>query len=215
MLSTPATRLERLSLLLSLLTPLLSLTTSSQRQAGGAPPQHTHTCVATCKPRISFQRKFIISIKFSFQVFPPPPISGLSVFSGRDPLQDPPRADLNLPLRVQGLKTYNSARNFVFPPHSIRQQEDFLFTLPRIQLSQYTPNTGLTVQLQQNLFMLTNQQHYRTASGFLKIFLLFTNQQHYRTASGFLKTFFFIVHKPTALLHSFWFSTIFLTNISQ
>ena len=43
------------------------------------------------------------------------------------------------------------------------------------------------------IYLFTNHQHYRTASEFLKIIksFFYPNQQHYRTASGFLKTFFF------------------------
>ena len=69
MLSTPATRSGRLYLPLSLPTPLLSPITSYWPQVGGAPPQHTHTCVATCKPQINFQRKFTISVKLFFSSF--------------------------------------------------------------------------------------------------------------------------------------------------
>ena len=154
MLSTPATRLEWLYLLLSLPTPLLSLTTSSQRQVGGAPPQHTHMCVATCKPRISFQRKFTISVKLFFSSFFPINIRTISLpWPGSS--SGSPRVNLNLPLRVQGSK-HTIQRIFSFFSHSFRQQEDFLFHPPRIQLSQFTLNTSLTVQLQQ-CFLCTHE----------------------------------------------------------
>ena len=147
MLSTPATRLEQLSLLLSLLTPLLSLTTSSQQQAGGAPPQHTHTCVATCKPRTSFQRKFTISIKFSFQVFFPINIRTFSFLQPRSSLGSTLSQPQPAPQSTGFNKNIQFSGYFVFPPLD-SAVGSFSFSLPRIQLSQYTLDISLTVQLQ-------------------------------------------------------------------
>ena len=146
MLSTPATRLERLYLLLSLPTPLLSPITSSQQQVGGVPPQHMHMCVATCKPRINFQRKFTISVKLSFQVFSRQYLD-YQFAMARIPL----RITSGLPLpapQSSGFKNIQFSGYFRFFSHSFRQQEDFLFHPPHIQLSQFTLNTSLTVQLQ-------------------------------------------------------------------
>ena len=129
MLSTPATRLERRYLLSQRQTPLLSPITSSQQQGGGAPPQHTHMCVATCKPRISFQRKFTTSVKIFFSSFPVNIRTTSLPWPGSS--SGSPRVDPNLPFRVQGLKrTYNLADILFFFPTHLGSRKSVFSSIP-------------------------------------------------------------------------------------
>ena len=129
-----------------------------------------HTCVATCKPRIGFQRKFTISIKIFFSSPPPPPISGLPVFLARILLRDPPWVSLNPPFRVQAsIKHNNSARIFVFPLTRFGSRDSSLLLFPAFSFhSIHSILVLCTASIY--FFLITNQQYYRTASGFSKSF---------------------------------------------
>ena len=163
MLSTPATRLEQLYLPLQLPTPLLSPIMSSQQQVGGDPPQHTHMCVATCKPPINFQRRFTISVKLSFQVFFPANIWIISLPWPGSP-SGSPRVYLYLPRGVQGLK-HTIQRIFCFFPSPFGSKK--VFSPPRFSYHSLYLILVFTVQLQQYIFTLMSQQHYSIAPGSL------------------------------------------------
>ena len=106
---------------------------------------------------------------------------------------------------------------FFFPPLDSAVGRFSLLPLPAF--SSHSIHLILVLLYSFNkVLTFTNQQHYSTASGFLKKnFFLFTNQQHYHTASGFHKFLynhspeisaretFLADHKPSALPYSFWF----------
>ena len=126
-----------------------------------------------------------------------------------------PRVYLNLPFRVQGLKTYNLADIFVFFPTHLGSRKFFssippafsYHSLHLILVSLYSFNNAF--------FILTNQQHYSTAPGSLKFFFslkptaLFHSSwfsNFYNHSPDFqLEIFSLSDHKPSALPHSFWF----------